>query len=140
MDIWFTLFVFLVAIAAAVGFSLILVGYIGVMPASLGAGKNWLWAVGIVPMAIMIVPLAGNALLDIAGHGFQIGNLARWLAVPALVVHAVALAWFVSTHWEGSAKPGKQLIVGVLLIALAGASLYGFGPHFVERILAAGVK
>lgn len=139
MDIWFTLFVFLVAIAAAVGLSLVLVGYIGVMPASLGAGRNWLWAVGIAPAAIMIVPLAGNAVLDIAGHGVPVAGLARWLAIPALVVHGVALTWFMSTHWAESAKPGKQLAVGFLLVALAGASLYGFGPHFVERILA-GVK
>ena len=139
MDIWFTLFVFLVAIAAAVGFSLILVGYIGVMPASLGQGRKWLWAVGIIPTAIVVLPVAANAFLDLAGQGMPPAQLAKWLAIPAAAVHVVALTWFISTHWANSAKPGRQLAVGVLLVALAGAALYGFGPHFVDRIVA-GVK
>lgn len=139
MDIWFTLFVCVTAIAAAVGFSLILVGYIGVMPASLGHGGKWLWSVGIVPFAIIVAPVFINALVALAGYGMPQGELAKWAAIPAAAVHAMALLWFVSTHWESSAKPGRQLGIGILLVALAGATLYGFGPHFVERILA-GVK
>ncbi len=38
MDIWFTLFVFAVTIAVAVGGSLLLVGYINVLPACLVFG------------------------------------------------------------------------------------------------------
>lgn len=42
MDIWFTLFVFVVAIAVAVGFTLVLVAYINALPASFAFGwRAW---------------------------------------------------------------------------------------------------
>ena len=64
-------------------------------------------------------------------------GLQKWL--PTLAVPVLGPLWFAVRHWGEFAKPGKQLIAGMLLIALAGALLYGAGPHFVDR-MAAGVK
>lgn len=101
MDFWFTTFVFAVAILVAVGGSLLLVGYVGTLPASFAFGwRNW---------------------------------------VPTLVLPIVGPLWFSATHWKDFSRPGKQLIAGVLLIVVAVALLYGYGPHFVDR-MAAGVK
>ncbi|UCV11921.1 hypothetical protein KI614_01350 [Dechloromonas denitrificans] len=101
MDFWFTAFVFAVAILVAVGGSLLLVGYVGTLPASFAFG----WQ--------------------------------RW--VPTLTLPVIGPLWFSATHWQDFSRPGKQLIAGVVLIVAAVALLYGFGPHFVDR-LAAGVK
>lgn len=101
MDFWFTTFVFVVAILVAVGGSLLLVGYVGTLPASFAFGwRNW---------------------------------------VPTLALPLVGPLWFSATHWQDFSRPGKQLIAGVLLIVAAVALLYGFGPHFVDR-MAMGVK
>lgn len=101
MDFWFTAFVFAVAIFFAVGASLLLVGYVGTLPASFAFGwRNW---------------------------------------GPTLLLPVVGPIWFAGTHWRDFSRPGKQLMIGVLLVAAAVGLLYGFGPHFVDR-LAAGVK
>jgi hypothetical protein len=59
--------------------------------------------------------------------------------VPALLVPVAGPLWFAGKHWEEFSKPGKQLIFGVLLIVVAAGLLYGFGPHFVDR-MAVGIK
>jgi len=136
MDIWFTLFVSLVALLAAIGASLVLVGYINALPASAAGGRKWLWAVLVIPVAIVAIPVA---LLFMASPFMAVmapGTLARWLAIPAGVIHLIALISFFATHWQGNAKTGKQLGGGALLVALAAGALYGAGPLFAERILA----
>lgn len=101
MDFWFTAFMFAIAILIAVGGTLLLVGYIGTLPASFAFGwKNW---------------------------------------VPTLALPIVGPIWFAGTHWSEFSKPGKQLIFGVLLFVAAIALLYGFGPHFVDRMAASGM-
>lgn len=52
MDLWFTGFVFLVAILVAVGASLVLVAYVGTLPASFAFGWRW-W----VPT--LLLPIVG---------------------------------------------------------------------------------
>lgn len=101
MDFWFIAFLFAVALLVAVGASLLLVGYVGTLPASFAFGwRNWI--------PVLALPIAGPL-------------------------------WFSVRHWKDFAQPGKQLLVGLLLIGTALALLYGAGPHFVDR-LAAGVK
>lgn len=101
MDFWFTAFVLAIAILVAVGASLLLVGYVGTLPASFAFGwRNW---------------------------------------VPTLGLPVIGPLWFAGTHWKDFSRPGKQLIFGVLLIVAAVGLLYGFGPHFVDR-MAAGIK
>lgn len=101
MDFGFTAFVMFVAVLAAVGVSLLLVGYVSTLPASFSFGwRNWL--------PTLLLPVAGPL-------------------------------WFAWRHWADFSKPGKQLLAGLLLILLALAVLYGFGPAIVDR-LAAGKK
>lgn len=52
MDIWFALFVFTVAIAAAIGAVLLLVGYIDTVPAAIAHG--WRWAA-----ITLLLPIVG---------------------------------------------------------------------------------
>lgn len=137
MDLWFTLFVSLIALAAAVGVSLLLVAYLSVMPVSLGQGRPWLWAVGIVPVAIVAIPVVGLTLLAaFGGSGMQPLEAARWLAMPAFALHFLAVLAFVASHRAAYAKPGKQLLAGLGLMALAASGLYGLGPSFAERVVA----
>lgn len=136
MDIWFTLFVAFIALAAATGATLVLVGYINALPASVAGGWKWLWAVLVIPTAIVAIPCA---LAFMAAPFFEVmpvATLARWLAIPALVLHLGTLIRFFATHWRDNAKTGKQLGGGLLLLALAVGGLYGAGPLFAERIVA----
>lgn len=101
MDFWFLTFLFTVAILVAVGVSLLLVGYLGTLPASFD-------------------------------HGWR-----SWM--PTLLLPVLGPLWFASTRWAEFARPGRQLLVGLILLAAAVGLLYGAGPHFVDR-MAAGVK
>lgn len=58
---------------------------------------------------------------------------------PTLLLPVVGPLWFARSHWAEYAKPGKQLLFGVLLLLAAGGLLYGAGPHFVDR-MAGGIK
>lgn len=139
MDIWFTLFVALIALAAAGGASLVLVGYINAVPSSVAGGRRWLWAVLVVPSAIVGIPCALDFMAAPFMEVVPVATLARWLAIPALALHLGALIRFFATHWQGNEKTGKQLGGGLLLVALAVGGLYGAGPMFAERIVA-GVR
>ncbi len=101
MDAWFLVFIFTVAILIAVGGALVLVGYLGTLPASFD-------------------------------HGWP-----YWL--PAMLLPVAGPLWFAARHWRDFSRPGKQLLFGVLLLALAVGLLYGAGPYFVDR-MAAGLK
>ncbi len=140
MDIWFTLFVAIVALAAAGGFSLALVGYINVIPAAFAAGRQWILAVAGVPIVLVGLPFAALVIAQPFAAVPEPAQVARWMAAPALVIHAVGLVRFFMGHWEGNAKTGKQLGSGLLLMALAAGLLYGIGPFFAERLVAAGIK
>lgn len=98
MDTSFTLFVLLVALLFAGGLSLLLVGYIDTVPASIAHG--WRWA-----LVVLLIPVLGPFI-------------------------------FCRKHWHNSARTGRQLIAGTALVVLALALLYGFGPHFADRIVA----
>ena len=98
MDIWFTLFVLLVALFAAAGFALLLVGYIDTLPAAIAHG--WRWA-----LLALALPVAGPFI-------------------------------FCFKHWDVCARTGRQIIAGTGLVLIGLALLYGWGPHFAERIIA----
>lgn len=101
MDFWFLVFIFSVALLVSVGGALLLVGYVGTLPAALSFGwRSW------VP--VLLLPIAGPL-------------------------------WFSVRHWQEFSRPGKQLIIGLMLVAGALALLYGTGPYFVDR-MATGVK
>lgn len=52
MDFWFLIFVFAVALLVSVGGTLVLVGYVGTLPAALASGwRNWVPA--------LLVPVVG---------------------------------------------------------------------------------
>ncbi|MEY2632128.1 MAG: hypothetical protein RIR00_782 [Pseudomonadota bacterium] len=98
MDIWFTLFVVFVALFAAAGVSMLLVGYLEVVPAAVTFGWRW---------------------------------VSITLALPVL-----GPIWFCRQHWDELDKTGRKLIFGSILLLLAVALLYGFGPLFAARVLA----
>lgn len=139
MDIYFTLFTLVVALAAAVGFSLLLVGYMTVMPASFAHGKIWLRWVALVPSALLGIPLFIDAILVFFGVGIRLSLVLVWLGIPAMLIHAGALSCFLFNHWSACRKPGQQLAIGLALLTFASALLYGAGPMFASRILA-GLK
>lgn len=136
MDIWFTLFVALIALAAAAGFSLALVGYINVIPAAFAAGRQWILVVAGVPLALVGIPFVVLVILQPFMAVPAPAVAARWMAAPAAVIHAIGLVRFFTAHWEGNAKTGKQLGGGLALTGLAAGFLYGAGPLFAERIVA----
>jgi len=101
MDTWFLVFILTVAIMLAVGGALVLVGYLGTLPAAFDFGWRY------------------------------------WL--PAMLLPLLGPLWFAAWHWRDFAKPGKQLLGGILLVAVAVGLLYGAGPFFVAR-MAGGIQ
>lgn len=137
MDIWFALFVAAIALAAATGFSLFLVGYLSVMPVSFGQGRRWLAAVCIVPAAIVVLPVAAYAVFTLFSPAEMTPlQLAKRLVGPALGVHLLAVLVFVARNWRAYAKAAKQLLAGFILLLLAIGALYGIGPSVAERAVA----
>lgn len=94
----------------------------------------FLFAIAILVAVGVSLMLVGYLCTLPASFAFGWRN---WL--PTLAVPVLGPVWFATTHWLDFARPGKQLIIGLLMIAAAVALLYGAGPHFVDRI-AAGVK
>ena len=136
MDIWFSLFVTLVGLIVAVGLSLVMVGYINLMPSSMAVERVWrIWVAG-VPMAIVFIPVAVVCIISPFVNVMPWENVARWLSIPAVTIHLIALGGFMKAHWDEQAKVGKQFAIGLLLVAIAAGLLYGFGPTFAERIIA----
>lgn len=136
MDIWFSLFVAVVAITAAVGFSLALVGYINVLPPAFGAGRGWVLAGAFIPSLIVGLPVAAIVIISPFKEVMAWETLARWLAIPAGILHVATLVRFLQLNWQDHAKTGKQLIAGFLLMGIALLLLYGLGPQFAERVVA----
>lgn len=60
----------------------------------------------------------------------------KW-AVPTLMFPVVGPLVFCITHWADCAKTGKQLIIGIVLLAGGLGALYGIGPYFAARAVAA---
>jgi hypothetical protein len=86
MDFYFVLFVFIIAVAAAIGFSLLLVGYIGTVPGAIAHG--WRWAA-----IALLIPVAGPFYF--AMQHWQDCSLAgkQLLAGTALLAFAIVLLY-----------------------------------------------
>lgn len=90
MDIWFSLFVALVGIIVAVGISLVMVGYINLMPSSLAAERKWrIWVAG-VPMGLVFIPVAVVCIISPFVEMMPWEDVARWLSIPAVTIHLIA--------------------------------------------------
>jgi len=83
MDIWFTAFVFLVAILVAVGASLLLVGYVNTLPASFSFGWRW-W------LPSLLLPVLGPFWFAWK-HQKEFSMAAKQLMIGAVLVVAAAV-------------------------------------------------
>jgi hypothetical protein len=59
-----------------------------------------------------------------------------WL--PTLALPFVGPLWFAWTHRPDFSRAGLQLLAGIVLVALAGAFLYGGLPYLIEHIAQTG--
>lgn len=101
MDLYFLLFVFTVAIAAAVGFSLLLVGYLGTVPGAIAHG--WRWAA-----VAILIPLAGPMWFAIR-HWQDCARAGRQLAIgAALLLFAVILLYGAGPIFAGRILAGMK--------------------------------
>lgn len=140
MDLWFTLFVTVVALVASAGFALTLVGYINVVPACFSYERKWANWVAILPLAIVGIPFVVAVVLQpFVSMTATPATVARWAGMPAAALHLAALVAFLRAHWGDQKKTGLQLGAGVGLMALAAGLLYGFGPGFASRVVE-GIK
>lgn len=101
MDIWFTLFVVVIALCAATGASLILVGYIGVIPAAFARG--WAWALG-----TLVVPLAGPLAFCLKHYDEQRKPGLQLVAGVVLLLIAVGLLYGAGPTMAGRALDMHQ--------------------------------
>lgn len=123
MDIWFTLFVLAVALLAASGLMLTLVGYTDSLVVSFAYG--WKWRLFIVaPLLIAIACMV---------YGWRQG-------AAVFAVSLIGALVFCLKRWGENAKPGKQLLFGLGLAALGVGLLYGTGPAFAKRVVAAAAQ
>jgi len=60
-----------------------------------------------------------------------------WL--PTLILPLVGPLYFAWTHRPEFSRAGLQLLAGIVLLGMAGALLWGAGPHLVDH-MAGGVK
>lgn len=79
-------------------------------------------------MALLLVGYIDTLPAAIA-HGW------RW-ALLVLFLPVLGPFIFCYRHWHNSARTGWQIVSGTALVLLALALLYGFGPHFADRIVA----
>lgn len=86
MDIWFTLFVSAVALLAAVGFSLTLVGYINSLLACFQYG--WKWA-----LTVLCLPAVGGIAFCFAHKPDHLKTGRQLLAGVLCLVSALALVY-----------------------------------------------
>lgn len=99
MDTWFTMFVLLVALLAAAGFALLLVGYVDTLPASIAHG--WRWA-----LLVVLLPVVGPFMFCLkywvvcARTGRQI------IAGTSLVLIALAVLYGVGPYFAERAIAG----------------------------------
>ena len=56
----------------------------------------------------------------------------RW-AVLTLCLPLAGSLIFSLKHWTEFAKSARQLMIGLLLVAVASGALYAFGPYFAVR-------
>lgn len=98
-----------------------------------------IWFTLFVMLAALLVAVGGALLLvgyvqtlpASLSYGWRV-----WL--PTLILPVVGPLLFARQHAE-YARPGKQLLAGLLLVLLAAVLLFGAGPYFVER-MALGAK
>ena len=101
MDVWFLTFLFTVAILVAVGFSLMLVGYFGTLPASFEHGwRTWL--------PTLLLPVVGP-LWFASRHWPELSRPGKQLLFGLiLVAAAVALLYGAGPHFVDRMAAGVK--------------------------------
>ncbi len=101
MDFWFVAFLFSVALLVAVGASLLLVGYVGTLPAAFAFGwRNWL--------PTLLLPVVGP-LWFAARHWKDFASPGRQLIFGVLLVAAaVALLYGAGPHFVDRLAAGVK--------------------------------
>jgi len=101
MDFWFIAFLFAVALLVAVGASLLLVGYVGTLPASFAFGwRNW------VP--VLAVPIAGPLWFSVR-HWQDFSQPGKQLFAGLLLIGAaLALLYGAGPHFVDRLAAGVK--------------------------------
>ena len=81
---------------------------------------------------------AGGALLLVGYFGTLPAALSfGWrIALPVVVLPVVGPIWFGLKHGPDFRRPALQLIIGSILLIVAGGLLLGYGPYFAEKLVA----
>lgn len=99
MDTWFTLFVLVVALLAAVGFALLLVGYIDTLAAAIAHG--WRWA-----LLVVLVPVAGPLVFCIKHWAVCARTGRQIIAGTSFALLALAVLYGVGPYFAERAIAG----------------------------------
>ncbi|WP_303786255.1 hypothetical protein [Azovibrio restrictus] len=102
MDVWFTLFVLLIALLAAGGLALLLVGYIDTLPAAIAHG--WRWA-----LLVLLLPVLGPFLFCRRHweHSARTGH--QIIAGAVLTGLAVLLLYAIGPHFAARIVAGAPV-------------------------------
>ncbi len=95
-----------------------------------------IWFTLFVMAAAVMVAVGGALLLvsylQILPASFEQG----WREfLPTILLPVIGPLWFASKHRAEFQRPGKQMLVGALLVAGVALMLSVYGPYFIERLL-----
>jgi putative copper export protein len=96
-----------------------------------------IWFTLFVTLAAVLVAVGGALLLvsylQILPASFDHG----WRTfLLTLLLPIIGPLWFARKHRSEFERPGKQMLVGALLLACVVLMLLFWGPYFVERVVA----
>ncbi len=87
--------------------------------------------------------LAAGGVLLIAGYLGTVPaafNEGLKTGLPVLLLPVIGPVWFALNRGPAFRRAAIQLIVGLLLVVIAGGLILGLGPRFAEKLVAEAVE